>query len=118
MLRLKTVRGHLDGVIGMVEREVYCPDLMKQISALQASLEKVNRILLENHLETCVTEAIQAGGGKEKIQELIDALRYNSSLTTFREAEPVELAPLPAGEVAKPAASAGEGRHSRRRKSA
>ncbi len=93
LLRLKTVRGHLEGVIGMVEREVYCPDLMKQISALQASLEKVNRILLENHLETCVTEAIQAGGGQDKIRELIDALRYNSSLTTFREAEPVELAP-------------------------
>jgi DNA-binding FrmR family transcriptional regulator len=93
LLRLKTVRGHVDGVIAMVEREVYCPDLMKQISALQASLEKVNRILLENHLETCVTEAIQAGGGLEKIQELIEALRYNSSLTTFREAEPLELAP-------------------------
>jgi DNA-binding FrmR family transcriptional regulator len=94
LLRLKTVRGHLDGVIGMVEREVYCPDLMKQVSALQASLEKVNRILLENHLETCVTEAIQAGGGQEKIRELIEALRYNNSLTTFREAEPLELAPV------------------------
>lgn len=98
LLRLKTVRGHLDGVIGMVEREVYCPDLMKQISALQASLEKVNRILLENHLETCVTEAIQAGGGQEKIRELIDALRYNSSLTSFRETEPAELAPAGAAK--------------------
>ena len=42
LLRLKTVRGHIDGVIGMVENEVYCPDLMKQVAALQASLEKVN----------------------------------------------------------------------------
>jgi len=105
LLRLKTVRGHVDGVIGMVEREVYCPDLMKQISALQASLEKVNRILLENHLETCVTEAIQAGGGQEKIHELIDALRFNSSLTTFREAEPLELA-----GVAEASASRGKPR--------
>ena len=94
----RPVRGHLDGVIKMVEQEVYCPDLMKQISALQASLEKVNRILLENHLETCVTEAIQAGGGPAKIQELIDALRFNSSLTAFRELEPVELAPIPTFE--------------------
>jgi len=99
LLRLKTVRGHLDGVIGMVEQEVYCPDLMKQVAALQASLEKVNRVLLQNHLETCVTEAIQAGGGAEKIRELIEALRYNASLTDFRDrAQPL---PLPS-EAATP----------------
>ncbi|MGH2366540.1 MAG: metal-sensitive transcriptional regulator [Chloroflexota bacterium] len=107
LLRLKTVRGHIDGVIGMVEQEVYCPDLMKQVSALQASLERVNRILLENHLETCVTEAIQAGGGDEKIQELIEALRFNSSLTTFREVEPAEFGPV---GPTSPAASAGPSR--------
>ena len=45
LLRLKTVRGHLDGVMAMVEREDYCPDLMKQVAALQASLERVNRVL-------------------------------------------------------------------------
>lgn len=93
LLRLKTVRGHLDGVIGMVEAEVYCPDLMKQVAAIQASLERVNRILLQNHLETCVTEAIEAGGGKEKIEELIDALRYAGNLTDFRHrAEPLPVA--------------------------
>ncbi len=85
MLRLKTVRGHVAGLIDMVDAEVYCPDLMKQVAALQASLEKVNRILLQNHLETCVTEAIQSGGGQDKIDELIDALRYNGGLTDFRE---------------------------------
>ena len=48
------------------------------------------RILLQNHLETCVTEAIQAGGGSAKIAELIDELRFNGSLTDFRErAEPL-----------------------------
>lgn len=85
LLRLKTVRGHLDGVIGMVEDDAYCVDLMKQVAAIQASLEKVNRVLLHNHLQTCVTEAIQAGGGEEKIQELLDALRYNGSLTDFSQ---------------------------------
>jgi CsoR family transcriptional regulator, copper-sensing transcriptional repressor len=94
LLRLKTVRGHLDGVIRMVDAEAYCPDLMKQVAAAQASLERVNRILLQNHLETCVTEAIQAGGGNAKIAELIDALRFNSSLTDFRErAEPLPNSP-------------------------
>ena len=94
LLRLKTVRGHLDGVIGMIEHEAYCVDLMKQVAALQASLEKVNRILLHNHLQTCVTEAIQAGGGEAKIQELLDALRYNGGLTDFSQ----RADPLPAGE--------------------
>jgi DNA-binding FrmR family transcriptional regulator len=92
--RLKTVRGHLDGVIRMVEAEAYCPELMKQVAAAQASLERVNRILLQNHLETCVTEAIQAGGGSAKIAELVDALRFNRSLTDFSErAEPLEIPP-------------------------
>ena len=100
LLRLKTVRGHLDGVIGMVEEEVYCPDLMKQVAALQASLEKVNRVLLENHLETCVTEAIQTGRGHEKIRELVQALRFNGGLTDFRNrAEPL---PLSAGAATPP----------------
>ena len=96
LLRLKTVRGHLDGVMAMVEREDYCPDLMKQIAALQASLEKVNRVLLQNHLETCVTEAIAAGSGDAKIAELLEALRYTSALTDLRERfDPVPL-PSPA----------------------
>jgi CsoR family transcriptional regulator, copper-sensing transcriptional repressor len=93
LLRLKTVRGHIDGVIGMVEDEVYCPDLMKQVAALQASLEKVNRVLLRNHLETCVSEAIRTGQGQEKIAELMEALPYNSGLTDFRHQ--ADALPLP-----------------------
>ena len=100
LLRLKTVRGHLDGVIRMVEAEAYCPELMKQVAAAQASLERVNRILLQNHLETCVTEAIRAGGGSAKIAELIDALRFNGSLTDFRErAEPLASPSLDTPEI-------------------
>jgi DNA-binding FrmR family transcriptional regulator len=98
LLRLKTVRGHVDGVIGMVEDEVYCPDLMKQVAALQASLEKVNRVLLRNHLETCVSEAIRTGQGQEKIAELMEALPYNSGLTDFRhQAEPLPVPGAAAG---------------------
>ncbi len=84
LLRLKTIKGHLAGVMTMVEDERYCPDVMKQVAALQSSLEKVNRILLRNHLETCVTEAIRIGDGKAKINELLESLRFNSALTDFR----------------------------------
>lgn len=79
--RLKTVRGHLDAVIAMVEEERYCPDIMKQVSAVQASLERVNRILLQNHLETCVPGAIADGRGEEIVDELMEALRYTSAVT-------------------------------------
>jgi DNA-binding FrmR family transcriptional regulator len=108
LLRLKTVRGHINGVIGMVEDEAYCPDVMKQVAALQASLEKVNRVLLRNHLETCVSEAIRTGQGQEKITELMEALPYNSGLTDFRhQAEPLPLADVPAAADAANGSSRG-----------
>jgi DNA-binding FrmR family transcriptional regulator len=79
--RLKTVRGHLDAVIAMVEDERYCPDLMKQISALQGSLERVNRILLQNHLETCVAHAVAEGRTAEIVDELMETMRYTGAVT-------------------------------------
>jgi DNA-binding FrmR family transcriptional regulator len=79
--RLKTVRGHLNGVIGMVEDDRYCPDVMKQISALQSSLERVNRILLQNHLETCVREAIDEGRAVEIVDELMETMKYTAAVT-------------------------------------
>ena len=79
--RLKTVRGHLDAVIGMVEDERYCPDVMMQVSALQGSLEKVNRVLLQNHVETCVLDAVAEGRSTEIVDELMDTLRYTPGVT-------------------------------------
>jgi DNA-binding FrmR family transcriptional regulator len=79
--RLRTVRGHLEAVIGMVEEDRYCPEVMKQVSALQSSLEKVNRVVLQNHLETCVTEAIRQGRSDEMIDELMETLKYTPVVT-------------------------------------
>jgi DNA-binding FrmR family transcriptional regulator len=79
--RLKTVRGHLDAVIRMVEAEEYCVDLMKQIAALQASLERANRLVLTNHLETCFSDAVQEGRGPAAIEELVETLKFNGALT-------------------------------------
>lgn len=105
LLRLKTVRGHLNGLIDMVEADTYCVDVMKQVAAVQASLERVNRVLLRNHLETCVTEAIASGGGKEKIAELMEALRFSGALTDFRDrAQPLAEPARPKSAV--PAAAA------------
>ncbi len=79
--RLKTVRGHVESVIRMVEEERYCPDIMKQVSALQGSLERVNRVLLQNHLETCVTHAIAEGRTAEIVDELMETMRYTAAVT-------------------------------------
>ena len=79
--RLKTARGHLDGIIRMAEADTYCPDLMKQLSAVQGSLERANRIVLQNHLETCVAAAMVAGRTEAIVDELMEALRYDHSVT-------------------------------------
>lgn len=59
LFRLKSVSGHLEGVIKMLEREDYCIDIIKQITAVEVALKKVSSLLLENHLDTCVTTAIE-----------------------------------------------------------
>lgn len=79
--RLKTARGHLDAVIQMAENDAYCPDLMKQMSAVQGSLERASRIVLRNHLETCVAAAMVAGHTDEIVDELMDALRFDRTVT-------------------------------------
>ena len=79
--RLKTARGHLDAVIRMTEDDTYCPELMKQLSAVQGSLERASRIVLRNHLETCVAAAMVAGRTDEIVDELMDALRFDRTVT-------------------------------------
>ncbi len=78
--RLKTVRGHIDAVISMVDDERYCPDIMKQVSALQGSLEGVNRVLLQNHIETCVLDHVKEGRSEQVVDELLETLRYAPGL--------------------------------------
>ncbi len=79
--RLKTARGHLDAVLRMVEEGTYCPEVMKQLSAVQGSLERASRIVLRNHLETCVAAAMVAGRTDEIVDELMEALRYDQTAT-------------------------------------
>jgi len=64
--RLKTIEGHLRGVIRMVEEDVYCIDVIRQIQAVDAALNKVSTQILENHLNSCVITAIQGNDKKER----------------------------------------------------
>lgn len=72
--------GHLEGIKKMIKDEKYCIDIIKQNKAIVAALKKVNQMILENHLNTCVTEAIKGRSEKErkkKIKELL-AIYKNS----------------------------------------
>ena len=64
--RLKTIEGHLRGVIRMVEEDTYCIDVIRQIQAVDAALNKVSTQILENHLNSCVITAIQGSDKKER----------------------------------------------------
>ncbi|HVA36866.1 MAG TPA: metal-sensitive transcriptional regulator [Candidatus Dormibacteraeota bacterium] len=78
--RLRSARGHLDAVIRMVEDEAYCVDVIKQISAIRAALDRVGRMELRNHFEHCFAEAIRTGEDDRVIGELMDALAFNKEL--------------------------------------
>jgi DNA-binding FrmR family transcriptional regulator len=64
--RLKTVEGHLRGVIRMVEEDAYCIDVIRQIQAIEGALNKVSSKILEDHLNSCVITAIQGNDKKER----------------------------------------------------
>jgi len=64
--RLKTIEGHLRGVIRMVEQDAYCIDVIRQIQAVESALNKVSSQILENHLNSCVITAVQGNDKKER----------------------------------------------------
>ena len=79
--RLRSVEGHVRGVCRMVDEDVYCIDILKQITAIQSAIEKVNALILSNHLSTCVTTAIRSDNPAERervLGELVDVLHAGS----------------------------------------
>jgi len=73
--RLKIVRGHLDKVISMTEQDAYCIDLIHQSQAVQKALKVTDLVILENHLNCCVAEAIAAGRKDEAIGEVMQVFQ-------------------------------------------
>ncbi|MCA9958995.1 MAG: metal-sensitive transcriptional regulator [Chloroflexota bacterium] len=68
--RLASAAGHIKGIERMVQEDTYCIDVIKQIQAVQAALNKVSTLMLDNHLRTCVTTAIQGDNQEEREQML------------------------------------------------
>lgn len=71
---LKTARGQVEAVTRMVEDERYCIDVSKQIHASIALLKKANLLILKQHMNTCVRDAIRTSKGNEKIEEIAHIL--------------------------------------------
>ena len=71
--RLKSIEGHVRGVQRMVDEDAYCIEIMNQNLAVQRALEKVNTLVLERHLQTCVTTAIQGDDPAER-ERVIDEI--------------------------------------------
>jgi len=67
---LKTARGQMDGILRMVEEDRYCIDVSRQVLASIALLKKANMVILKQHMDTCVKDAIRTDKGAEKIDEI------------------------------------------------
>lgn len=59
--RMNRIEGQMRGIKGMIERQIYCDDILNQISSAQSALHGVAKLLLEKHMKSCVTEQLRAG---------------------------------------------------------
>lgn len=74
MNRLKRIEGQVRGVEGMLENDAYCTDILVQVSAISSALNSFNKVLLANHMKSCVAENIR-NGNDEIIDELVVTLQ-------------------------------------------
>jgi DNA-binding FrmR family transcriptional regulator len=72
--RLRRIAGQVRGLEKMIDDDRYCIDVLTQVSAVKAALESVALLLVEDHVDHCVADAIRAGDGSEKVRELTTAI--------------------------------------------
>lgn len=69
--RLNYIDGHLNGIRKMIEDDKYCVDVLRQTYAVRKAIEKLESLILENHLQTCVPDGIKYGREQAIIEELL-----------------------------------------------
>ena len=74
MNRLSRIEGQIRGIKGMVEKDCYCPDIITQVAAANAALNSFNKVLLAEHIRTCVADGIR-NGEDDKVDELVAMLQ-------------------------------------------
>lgn len=72
--RLNRIEGQVRGIRGMVEKDAYCTDILVQVAAVNAALNSFNKVLLANHIKTCVTRDIR-DGKEDTVDELVAVLQ-------------------------------------------
>lgn len=72
--RLNRIEGQIRGIKGMVEKDAYCPEILVQVAAANAALNSFNKVLLANHIRTCVAQDIK-DGKEETVDELVNTLQ-------------------------------------------
>lgn len=86
LFRLKSVLGHVNGVVRMLEREEYCIDVIKQVAAIEVALKRVSAVLLQNHLDTCVTVALNEKSPAVRsrvVKELLEIFQNQNLASDF-----------------------------------
>lgn len=79
--RLKSVEGHVRGITRMVEDDAYCIDVLKQLKAVRAALDRTGELALETHLATCVSDGLRSDDEVERdrvIREIVDVFRASA----------------------------------------
>lgn len=77
LIKLKRASGQIDGIMGMIEENRYCPDILIQIRAAKSALQSVEHSILKTHLEHCVHDVLQSKDKEKtetKIHELIEMI--------------------------------------------
>lgn len=72
--RLSRIEGHVRSIKEMVDSGRDCSEILIQIAAVQSALQQTGKLILEEHLERCITEAVQGGDQKEPLDKFKDAL--------------------------------------------
>ncbi|GMR10799.1 MAG: metal-sensitive transcriptional regulator [Anaerolineae bacterium] len=74
--RLLSIAGHVNGIVRMLEEDEYCIDIIHQVQAVQAALDKVNVLLLDDYMKHCVSDAIQSQGalGQDRVLNELHAV--------------------------------------------
>lgn len=95
--RLKSIEGHIRGIQRMVEEDQYCVDILNQTSAIHKALEKVDVMILDNHLQTCVTTAIRGDDPRERervLRELVGLFQGGQTSGLARRIQAPDVATL------------------------
>ncbi len=75
LARMKKIEGQARGIQRMIEEDRYCIDIVQQLTALSAAVDEVSLLILQNHIEGCVTDAIREQHGEGHIKELMETIR-------------------------------------------